>query len=71
MVIGYFFSNFQSTTYIFLYIIYILDSRRRDYIAQLAWERLVDVPPERLEEMVGEKEVWAGILFFKPFNNDL
>lgn len=71
MVIGYFFSNFQSTTYIYLYIIYILDSRRRDYIAQLAWERLVDVPPERLEEMVGEKEVWAGILFFKPFNNDL
>lgn len=71
MVIGYFFSNFQPTTYIYLYIIYILDSRRRDYIAQLAWERLVDVPPERLEEMVGEKEVWAGILFFKPFNNDL
>ncbi|KAK3513978.1 hypothetical protein QTP70_000706 [Hemibagrus guttatus] len=35
----------------------------RDYVSRLAWERL-GVPPEELEDMSGEKEVWAinGVL---------
>ncbi|KAK3516854.1 hypothetical protein QTP70_027075 [Hemibagrus guttatus] len=36
-------------------------TRWRDYVFRLAWERL-GVPPEELEEVSGEREVWASLL---------
>ena len=36
-------------------------TRWRDYISRLAWERL-GVPPDKLEEVAGEREVWASLL---------
>ncbi|KAK3547092.1 hypothetical protein QTP86_011400 [Hemibagrus guttatus] len=36
-------------------------TRWRDYVSRLAWERL-GVPPEELEEVSGEREVWASLL---------
>uniref|UniRef100_A0A8C9VV72 ribonuclease H n=1 Tax=Scleropages formosus TaxID=113540 RepID=A0A8C9VV72_SCLFO len=40
-------------------------TRWRDYVSQLAWERL-GVPPEELEEVCGEKEVWGALLRLLP-----
>ncbi|KAL3996575.1 transmembrane protein adipocyte-associated 1 [Sarotherodon galilaeus] len=37
----------------------------RDYISRLAWERL-GVPPDKLEEVAGEREVWASLLGLVP-----
>ncbi|KAK3556755.1 hypothetical protein QTP70_016699 [Hemibagrus guttatus] len=37
----------------------------RDYVFWLAWERL-GVPPEELEEVSGEREVWASLLRLLP-----
>ncbi|KAK3528856.1 hypothetical protein QTP70_011737 [Hemibagrus guttatus] len=37
----------------------------RDYVSWLAWERL-RVPPEELEEVSGEREVWASLLRLLP-----
>uniref|UniRef100_A0AAY5JVS7 Reverse transcriptase domain-containing protein n=1 Tax=Esox lucius TaxID=8010 RepID=A0AAY5JVS7_ESOLU len=37
----------------------------RDYVSRLAWERL-GVPPEELEEVSGEREVWASLLKLLP-----
>ena len=36
-------------------------TRWSDYVAQLAWERL-GILPEELEEVSGEREVWASLL---------
>jgi len=40
-------------------------TRWRDYVSRLAWERL-GVPPEELEEVAGEREVWASLLKLLP-----
>ena len=40
-------------------------TRWRDYVCGLAWERL-GVPPEELEEVSGEREVWASLLRLLP-----
>ncbi|KAI3359086.1 hypothetical protein L3Q82_002581 [Scortum barcoo] len=40
-------------------------TRWRDYVSQLAWERL-GVPPEELEEVSGVREVWASLLRLLP-----
>ncbi|GAA6083977.1 receptor-type tyrosine-protein phosphatase F-like, partial [Tachysurus ichikawai] len=40
-------------------------TRWRDYVSRLAWERL-GIPPEELEEVSGEKEVWASLLSLLP-----
>ncbi|KAK3551381.1 hypothetical protein QTP70_016644 [Hemibagrus guttatus] len=40
-------------------------TRWRDYVFRLAWERL-GVPPEELEEVAREKEVWASLLRLLP-----
>ncbi len=40
-------------------------TRWRDYVARLAWERL-GIPPEELEEVSGEREVWASLLRLLP-----
>uniref|UniRef100_A0A669C5T3 Reverse transcriptase domain-containing protein n=1 Tax=Oreochromis niloticus TaxID=8128 RepID=A0A669C5T3_ORENI len=40
-------------------------TRWRDYISRLAWERL-GVPPDKLEEVAGEREVWASLLRLLP-----
>ncbi|KAK3570072.1 hypothetical protein QTP86_010236 [Hemibagrus guttatus] len=37
----------------------------RDYVSRLAWERL-RVPPEELEKVSGEREVWASLLRLLP-----
>ena len=37
----------------------------RDYVSRLTWERLGD-PPEELEEVAGEREVWASFLKLLP-----
>ena len=37
----------------------------RDYVAQLAWEHL-GVPPDKLEEVSGEREVWTSLLGLLP-----
>ncbi|CAM4544523.1 unnamed protein product [Leuciscus chuanchicus] len=37
----------------------------RDYVSRLAWERL-GVPPEELEEVSREREVWASLLRLLP-----
>ena len=36
-------------------------TRWRDYDSQLAWERL-GTPPEELDEVAGEREIWASLL---------
>ncbi|XP_061618152.1 uncharacterized protein LOC133471975 [Phyllopteryx taeniolatus] len=40
-------------------------SRWRDYILRLAWERL-GIPTEELDEVAGEREVWASLLKLLP-----
>uniref|UniRef100_A0A669C209 Reverse transcriptase domain-containing protein n=1 Tax=Oreochromis niloticus TaxID=8128 RepID=A0A669C209_ORENI len=45
-------------------------TRWRDYISRLAWERL-GVPPDELEEVAGEREVWASLLRLLPLRPDL
>ncbi|GAA6065116.1 uncharacterized protein LOC111191400, partial [Tachysurus ichikawai] len=40
-------------------------TRWRDYVSRLAWERL-GIPPEELEEVSGEREVWASLLRLLP-----
>ncbi|KAK3535605.1 hypothetical protein QTP70_017246, partial [Hemibagrus guttatus] len=40
-------------------------TRWRDYVSRLAWERL-GVPPEELEEVSGEREVWASLIRLLP-----
>ncbi|KAK3510343.1 hypothetical protein QTP70_004929 [Hemibagrus guttatus] len=40
-------------------------TRWRDYVFRLAWERL-GVPPEELEEVAREREVWASLLRLLP-----
>ncbi|KAK3511307.1 hypothetical protein QTP70_000398 [Hemibagrus guttatus] len=40
-------------------------TRWRDYVSRLAWERL-GVPPEELEDVSGEREVWASLLRLLP-----
>ncbi|KAK3523553.1 hypothetical protein QTP70_002456 [Hemibagrus guttatus] len=40
-------------------------TRWRDYVFRLAWERL-GVPPEELEEVAREMEVWASLLRLLP-----
>ncbi|KAK3562555.1 hypothetical protein QTP86_002034 [Hemibagrus guttatus] len=40
-------------------------TRWRDYVSRLAWEHL-GVPPEELEEVSGEREVWASLLRLLP-----
>uniref|UniRef100_A0A3P9PV83 Reverse transcriptase domain-containing protein n=1 Tax=Poecilia reticulata TaxID=8081 RepID=A0A3P9PV83_POERE len=40
-------------------------TRWRDYVSRLAWERL-GIPPEELEEVAGEREVWASLLKLLP-----
>ncbi|GAA6078097.1 uncharacterized protein LOC111191400, partial [Tachysurus ichikawai] len=40
-------------------------TRWRDYVSRLAWERL-GIPPEELEEVSGEKEVWVSLLSLLP-----
>ncbi|KAK0136511.1 hypothetical protein N1851_027370 [Merluccius polli] len=36
-------------------------TRWREYVSRLAWERL-RIPREELDEVAGEREVWAGTL---------
>ncbi|TWW78263.1 hypothetical protein D4764_11G0003840 [Takifugu flavidus] len=40
-------------------------TRWRDYVSQLVWERL-GIPPDELEEVTGEREVWASLLRLLP-----
>ncbi len=40
-------------------------TRWRDYVSRLAWERL-GVPPEELEDVSREREVWASLLRLLP-----
>ena len=40
-------------------------TRWRDYVSQLAWERL-GVPREELDDVAGEREVWASLLKLLP-----
>ena len=40
-------------------------TRCRDYVSRLAWERL-GVPLEELDEVAGEREVWASLLRLLP-----
>ena len=40
-------------------------TRWGDYVTRLAWERL-GVPPEELEEVSGEREVWGSLLRLLP-----
>ncbi|KAL3973669.1 phosphorylated adapter RNA export protein [Sarotherodon galilaeus] len=40
-------------------------TRWRDYMSRLAWECL-GVPPDKLEEVAGEREVWASLLGLLP-----
>ncbi|TWW73387.1 hypothetical protein D4764_15G0007810 [Takifugu flavidus] len=40
-------------------------TRWRDYVSRLAWERL-GIPPDELEEVAGEMEVWASLLRLLP-----
>ncbi|TWW61054.1 hypothetical protein D4764_05G0011440 [Takifugu flavidus] len=37
----------------------------RDYVSRLAWERL-GIPPDELEDVAGEREVWASLLRLLP-----
>ena len=36
-----------------------------DYVSRLAWERL-GVPLEELDDVAGEREVWASLLRLLP-----
>ncbi|XP_061625696.1 probable ATP-dependent RNA helicase DDX17 isoform X2 [Phyllopteryx taeniolatus] len=45
-------------------------TRWRDYILRLAWERL-GIPPEELDVVAGEREVWASLLKLLPPRPDL
>ncbi|PWA24580.1 hypothetical protein CCH79_00011769 [Gambusia affinis] len=38
-----------------------LRTRCRDYVSWVAWECL-GIPPEELEQVAGEREVWASLL---------
>ncbi|TWW59276.1 R2DM Retrovirus-related Pol polyprotein from type II retrotransposable element [Takifugu flavidus] len=40
-------------------------TRWRDYVSRLAWERL-GIPLDELEEVAGEREVWASLLRLLP-----
>ncbi|KAK3519754.1 hypothetical protein QTP70_003889 [Hemibagrus guttatus] len=40
-------------------------TRWRDYVSRLTWERL-GIPPEELEEVSGEREVWESLLRLLP-----
>ena len=40
-------------------------TRWRDYVSRLAWERL-GIPREELDEVAGEREVWASLLRLLP-----
>ncbi|TWW80203.1 R2 Retrovirus-related Pol polyprotein from type I retrotransposable element [Takifugu flavidus] len=40
-------------------------TRWRDYVSRLVWERL-GIPPDELEEVAGEREVWAFLLRLLP-----
>ncbi|TWW73379.1 hypothetical protein D4764_15G0007730 [Takifugu flavidus] len=40
-------------------------TRWKDYVSRLAWERL-GIPPDELEEVAGEREVWASLLRLLP-----
>ena len=40
-------------------------TRWRDYVSRLAWERL-GIPQEELDEVAGEREVWASLLRLLP-----
>ncbi|TWW64132.1 hypothetical protein D4764_03G0011400 [Takifugu flavidus] len=40
-------------------------TRWRDYVSQLVWERLW-ISPDKLEEVAGEREVWASLLGAVP-----
>ena len=44
-------------------------TRWRDYVSQLAWERL-GVPQEELVEVAGEREVWASLVRLLPPRHD-
>ena len=37
----------------------------RDFVSQLAWERL-GTPPEELDEVAGKRELWASMLRLLP-----
>ena len=39
--------------------------RWRDYVSRLAWER-IGVPPEELEEVAGDRDVWVSLLKLLP-----
>ncbi|TWW71628.1 hypothetical protein D4764_16G0001250 [Takifugu flavidus] len=40
-------------------------TRSTDYVSRLVWERL-GIPPDELEEVAGEREVWASLLRLLP-----
>ncbi|TWW71626.1 hypothetical protein D4764_16G0001230 [Takifugu flavidus] len=40
-------------------------TRWKDYVSRLVWER-VGIPPDELEEVAGEREVWASLLRLLP-----
>ncbi|TWW74298.1 hypothetical protein D4764_14G0002990 [Takifugu flavidus] len=40
-------------------------TRWRDYVSRLVWERL-GIPPDELEKVAGEREVWASLLRLLP-----
>ncbi|KAK0151875.1 putative uncharacterized transposon-derived protein F52C9.6 [Merluccius polli] len=40
-------------------------TRWRDYVSRLAWERL-GIPQEEVDEVAGEREVWASLLRLLP-----
>ncbi|TWW55258.1 Protein diaphanous -like protein 2 [Takifugu flavidus] len=40
-------------------------TRWRDYVSRLVWERL-GIPPDELEEVAGERGVWASLLRLLP-----
>ena len=42
-----------------------LRTRWRDYVSRLAWERL-GVPPEELEEVARDRDVWVSLLKLLP-----
>ncbi|KAK0132400.1 Craniofacial development protein 2 [Merluccius polli] len=44
-------------------------TRWRDYVSWLAWERL-GIPQEELDEVAGEREVWASLLRLLPLRPD-
>ena len=44
-------------------------TRWRDYVSRLAWERL-GIPQEELDQVAGEREVWASLLRLLPLRPD-